>query len=957
MSELAALGLASNIVQLVAFTSNLVAKGREIYGSADGVLVEFLELEAITNRLEELSSELIPPIIRGRALTENERQLRELCDGCRDVSKELLDVISSLKAQGTHKRWNSFRQALHSIWKEGEVQTLSTRLERYRRQIDTTLLVSIRDQIKRADPDTTQITKEAGWSPRGSAKEISKSQVDLIDMIQQNPQRLPTGNLAAMFTSKLSTTAKHQREKFIKSQVLEQLRFTSMGDRYERIEDAYRKTFDWIFVDVKNDAGATPWVGREHKASTSEMVWRGRQNMIGSLPSVESRHPQWNSFVQWLHGKESLYWVTGKPGSGKSTLMKYLFNDNRTLKHIQSWAGKLPIVTAGFFFWNSGTTMQMSRMGLIQTLIYEAVGNRSELIPRLFPNRWRSYELFGGDLHPWSWSELTHAFGMLVSDDTRRFLFFIDGLDEFDGNSAELAGFIIDVSSSNSNIKMCVASRPWLVFEDAFQRQPSLRLEDLTAPDIHLFVSEKLGKSIMFAKLQELQPQDAERLIMEVTDKASGVFLWVRLVVLSLLEGLQDGDTIQDLQNRLLLIPSDIEELFKKILGSLNPSYFEQASILFQLVRAADKPLSLISISFAEDGFDRAIAAEAEFMPQGVIEFRAETMRRRLSSRCKGLLEAPTARAEGPEAKVQYLHRTVKDFLARIDIWDYVLSGIRNSFDPDLTLSGAFLLHIKTLSSSSDSLDAFWDACTSCIEYSTRFEIRAKDAHISILCELDKTAGALFENRIIGAAAWHRGGQYNPAASTASAHWTETRLLVKPFRVVEGNSRYKTTSFFDFAFQYPLYSYIRYRFSEGKSPNSLLAGYFLLHTAVFFEDVEIIKLLFNYKANPNLREGSLTIWQQVLWRAGEAKTRETDQQRWAEIVEMFLKNGADPRVTVNGAPLEKSIIAAFQDWNNNRANELLSLLCAMQKTHKGFQQQTHTPGSFFKRLADKYRKD
>jgi hypothetical protein len=59
----------------------------------------------------------------------------------------------------------------------------------------------------------------------------------------------------------------------------------------------------------------------------------------------------------------------------------------------------------------------------------------------------------------------------------------------------------------------------------------------------------------MFAQLQSYNAAKAEVLIEDVTQKASGVFLWVRLVVKSLLEGLRDGDTVEDLRSRLLLIP------------------------------------------------------------------------------------------------------------------------------------------------------------------------------------------------------------------------------------------------------------------------------------------------------------------------------------------------------------------------------------------------------------------
>lgn len=33
---------------------------------------------------------------------------------------------------------------------------------------------------------------------------------------------------------------------------------------------------------------------------------------------------RWNDFVAWLEEGDGLYWIAGKAGSGKSTLMKYI---------------------------------------------------------------------------------------------------------------------------------------------------------------------------------------------------------------------------------------------------------------------------------------------------------------------------------------------------------------------------------------------------------------------------------------------------------------------------------------------------------------------------------------------------------------------------------------------------------------------------------------------------------
>ena len=145
MEPLVALGLAANIVQLVDFASKLVSRSRETYQSADGALVENSELQAVTQNLQTLTGELhLSSKGQIKDSSGAEKQLHDLCSGCTDATAQLLAALEKLKAKGDHKRWGSFRQALESVWKESEIQSLAIRLERFRRQIDTTLLVLLR---------------------------------------------------------------------------------------------------------------------------------------------------------------------------------------------------------------------------------------------------------------------------------------------------------------------------------------------------------------------------------------------------------------------------------------------------------------------------------------------------------------------------------------------------------------------------------------------------------------------------------------------------------------------------------------------------------------------------------------------------------------------------------------------------------------------------------------------
>lgn len=88
-----------------------------------------------------------------------------------------------------------------------------------------------------------------------------------------------------------------------------------------------------------------------------------------------------------------------------------------------------------------------------------------------------------------------------------------------------------------------VSARPhtWHIFEDQFKDKPKLRLEDLTFSGIQQFVAAKLHESAGFKELDRQEPEYARNLVKEIVAKSSGVFLWVDLVVKSLLNGLTNG--------------------------------------------------------------------------------------------------------------------------------------------------------------------------------------------------------------------------------------------------------------------------------------------------------------------------------------------------------------------------------------------------------------------------------
>ncbi|KAI1171194.1 hypothetical protein F4777DRAFT_70004 [Nemania sp. FL0916] len=91
--------------------------------------------------------------------------------------------------------------------------------------------------------------------------------------------------------------------------------------------------------------------------------------------------------------------------------------------------------------------------------------------------------------------------------------------------------------------------------------------------------------------------------------------------------------------------------------------------------------------------------------------FRAEQTRRRVYSRCKGLLEVPNYQRDGSYARVQFIHRTVKDFLEENRAL-YFFTSNTQKFNSHVTLCASYLLHADAIDpqhKDSKSMECFSD--------------------------------------------------------------------------------------------------------------------------------------------------------------------------------------------------------------------------------------------------------
>ena len=415
-------------------------------------------------------------------------------------------------------------------------------------------------------------------------------------------------------------------------------------------------------------------------------------------------------FKAWFQSKQPIFWISGKPGSGKSTLMKFLVDNPATSALMQSWSGSQRVATASYFFWINGNELQRSQEGLLQALLYDILRQFPDIIQSVVPDAWEASEISSArHTNPtflWSRGALLKAFERLASLEIVdcKICIFVDGLDEYEGDHDDLIEIIRYLTKMNA--KICIASRPWNVFEDAFGQDAEFKvyLQDFNQHDIRIYVNDKLKKHPGFKNLRA-STAEADGIATEIIEKSKGVFLWVFLVVRSLIEGLRNSDRLSQLRVRLRQFPSDLDQFFRHMFLSMDQTYRTQTAHMFQVALSTLEPPSPLTYWYLdeeEDHPDIAMSMQIKAITPKDFEAKTEEVYRRVNGRCKGLLEVTNRYPTGfRRFQVDFLHRTVKDFFLTTELQVLLREWQKSGFDASLAICRASLAELKVIATAS----------------------------------------------------------------------------------------------------------------------------------------------------------------------------------------------------------------------------------------------------------------
>ncbi|KAK4219780.1 hypothetical protein QBC37DRAFT_237472, partial [Rhypophila decipiens] len=673
----------------VNFTWKLITEVRTIRQSATRASDDVLLLDTILADVERVNGQFDHG-------SHRDGHLFKLTSECNKIASELRMAIETLKADRKHSTWSSFQVALKQVSSRGKLESITTRLSKIQAQMAQHVLSDLRSDVSSLSHTFTRIernNKQYQLQPEANLVSLRGDISGVLERFDDengqtkmqkyarsnngnsNPET-EDGGLEAQVSidtellhNTLSSLEKAARQNDLQLSFLRAIYFAEMPLRCQAISDAHRTTCNWIFEKLPTS--------RDGDAPASEHV----------------------DFVGWLRSQESTFWITGKPGSGKSALLKFIAFHEKVEEHLKVWAGESPLLIARFFFWNAGTLMQKSREGLLRSIIFGLLRQSQPLLQAAMAqaNKWALD-------HFQECTNLEYLYNMydfiIERAQPAKICLFIDGLDEFQELNQPLDQLLACLRKlkASPHVEMCVSSRPWPEFEDEFGKQASLKVEDLTRRDIRQYVLDKFNDHPQFPKLVKMDASYSS-FIDTIASHAEGVFLWVYLVVREILQGLTFNDSLATLRSRLLAFPPDLNSFFRHILATIPEAYRKQTGRYFKIALECEDQLPLLVYSFLDDlECDYSYASNLKFTNEDVQsrEARISVARRRLDGRSRGLLECQED-SYHEEPMVGFLHRTVPDYLVdSVESRETLWGSIGSNDDTGLLVCHAILAYVKT---------------------------------------------------------------------------------------------------------------------------------------------------------------------------------------------------------------------------------------------------------------------
>jgi hypothetical protein len=337
--------------------------------------------------------------------------------------------------------------------------------------------------------------------------------------------------------------------------------------------------------------------------------------------------------------------------------------------------------------------------------------------------------------------------------------------------------------------------------------------------------------------------------------------------------------------------------------------YQEKLSAMFQHSLQARGPLSLMIYSFLdEEDPDFAIKLPPTLMTTTEIHSRHEEMRRRINGRSKCLLEVSAGQHDGlfNMYDVEFLHRTVRDFLQTKDTQIKLRSMTSGTYNPCLALSRAHLAAFKTRpedgKETSVTQSEVWDDL---LDFAQRAEDQRGIADGIMLDELERTSKVRY------------------------------RLFL------QSSYFFLEPSFLEHIVRRGLVHYVNMKLFRQPQLLLLSQGGSLLLTAITnivkpsfrgmykVDLTHMVQMLIKHGLSPNQPLQGSTLWRLFMKSYPSDSVDSEEHTRWRNVLRLLLLGGADVQestVLLDLMPKQRSLSGRTPDQSDNSVSTIELLL-------------------------------
>ncbi|KAI9725250.1 MAG: hypothetical protein M1828_003431 [Chrysothrix sp. TS-e1954] len=317
-----------------------------------------------------------------------------------------------------------------------------------------------------------------------------------------------------------------------------------------------------------------------------ELAFLRDRRLSGSCEWILQR-PGFTDWISHEHQDHNLLWLTGAPGSGKSTVASFIVT---MLKDTPSRGNCL------YHFLSAGNHFKRTVSYLLRSIAFQAALSNDEIFSGLLELHESTQITFAQQKPTFIWEKIFEGILFRLGSESKPPMYWVvDGIDESD-TPGELIKFVARMKPA-MRIKVLLVSRETKeLLKTTNELLPTMKhqmigLED-TLQDVEAYVRTSITKIVPTSTTQQ-------EIIQEILSKACGSFLWVKLALEKIWT---NGNTRDDIRAALRELPEGMEPLYTRMIDNIasQPSRpCAMATSILTWVSCSFRPLTIPELEVA----------------------------------------------------------------------------------------------------------------------------------------------------------------------------------------------------------------------------------------------------------------------------------------------------------------------------------------------------------------------